>query len=128
MTSVFQYLLSATVPVSYHSTISVETTVLYLLFSASTIICSLSLVKFLIFPLFQLGLPSSSICSVPLYKNTHKMDMKALVQMVEGDTEAGKTPVMVVAYAGTPVVGHVDELGMLRDLCKKQDLWLHIEG
>lgn len=53
---------------------------------------------------FQLGLPSSCVVTVPLYKNTHKMDLTVLVRLVEEDTAASKTPIMVVAYAGTVVV------------------------
>ena len=79
-------------------------------------------------PVFQLGLPLSAVVTVPLYLNTHKMDVLALEKQVGADREAGKTPLMVVAYAGTPVVGHVDDLRRIQAICHSNDIWLHIEG
>ena len=78
--------------------------------------------------MFQLGLPMSCICTVPLYLNTHKMDVVALERLMKEDKEAGKTPLMVVAYAGTPVLGHVDDLLRIQALCENNQVWLHIEG
>ena len=81
--------------------------------------------------LFQLGLPLSCLCTVPcstMSGSTHKMDISTLEKLVEDDVASGKTPVLVVAYAGTPLVGHVDNIQHLQDLCKKAEIWLHIEG
>ena len=42
------------------------------------------------------------------------------------------TPVLLrVGYlfvSGTPVVGHVDNLQRLQDICKTNNIWLHVEG
>ena len=78
--------------------------------------------------MLQLGLPLSAVVTVPLYLNTHKMDVVALETSVQDDIAAGKTPLMVVAYAGTPVVGHVDDLRRIQGICQSNDIWLHIEG
>lgn len=80
---------------------------------------------------FQLGLPLSCLCTVPsntLPGSTHKMDIPTLEKLLEDDISAGKTPVLVVAYAGTPLVGHVDNIQALQAICKKSEIWLHIEG
>ena len=66
--------------------------------------------------------------TVPLYEKTHKMDVLALEKLIKEDRDADKTPLMVVAYAGTPVVGHVDDLRRIQGICQNNDLWLHIEG
>lgn len=36
--------------------------------------------------------------------------------------------VNTVLIAGTPVVGHVDNLQKLNEMCKKDEIWLHVEG
>ncbi|KAK3601847.1 hypothetical protein CHS0354_041770 [Potamilus streckersoni] len=79
----------------------------------------------------QLGLPLSCICSAPLdlgAKESNRMDVDLLEKLVQDDIAAAKTPVLLVAYAGTPVVGHVDNLDRLQNLCKKNSIWLHVEG
>ncbi|KAL3876662.1 hypothetical protein ACJMK2_034467 [Sinanodonta woodiana] len=80
----------------------------------------------------QLGLPLSCICSVPLdlgaKESNNRMDVDLLEKLVQDDIAAAKTPVLLVAYAGTPVVGHVDNLDRLQNLCKKNSIWLHVEG
>ena len=60
--------------------------------------------------------------------STHKMDLSNLESLIEGDIAAGKTPVLLVAYAGTPLVGHVDNIQQLQKICAKNEIWLHIEG
>ena len=29
---------------------------------------------------------------------------------------------------GTPVVGNTDDLKPLQDICKKENIWMHLEG
>lgn len=84
------------------------------------------------------------------------MDVAALEKMITDDKAAGKTPAVVIAYAGkngshpiypfiwmsresrilmkffhlsgTPLVGHTDNIQKLQELCKANDMWLHLEG
>ncbi|XP_060559812.1 putative pyridoxal-dependent decarboxylase domain-containing protein 2 isoform X2 [Ruditapes philippinarum] len=79
----------------------------------------------------QLGLPMSSICSVPcntLFGSNTKMDTEILEKLIQDDIAAAKTPVALIAYAGTPNAGHVDDLEKIKELCKKNNIWMHVDG
>ncbi|KAK3754437.1 hypothetical protein QZH41_009223 [Actinostola sp. cb2023] len=79
----------------------------------------------------QLGLPQSSICKVPcntVFGSNHTLDIAAFERLFNDDVACGKTPLLLLAYAGTPLAGHTDNLGRLRELCTQNGLWLHIEG
>ncbi|RZC35605.1 pyridoxal-dependent decarboxylase domain-containing protein 1 [Asbolus verrucosus] len=79
----------------------------------------------------QLGLPLACVRPVPV--NTHfgsqyTMDVASLQKMLADDVSAGRAPLIVVADAGTPITGHVDNITRIRELCKLHDAWLHIRG
>ncbi|XP_069123484.1 putative pyridoxal-dependent decarboxylase domain-containing protein 2 [Argopecten irradians] len=79
----------------------------------------------------QLGLPMSSISTVPCESGaepSHKMDIAMLEKLIQDDIAAAKTPTLLVAYAGTPLTGHVDNVDRLQDVCRKNSIWLHVEG
>ncbi|XP_067005760.2 pyridoxal-dependent decarboxylase domain-containing protein 1 isoform X2 [Anabrus simplex] len=79
----------------------------------------------------QLGLPMSCVHPVPcntLFGSQQKMDVAALARLIEEDKAASKVPLIVLADAGTPVAGHVDNLPRLQELCKQHDVWLHLRG
>lgn len=57
----------------------------------------------------------------------HK-DTASLEATVEQDIANGRTPVMVIAYAGTPLSGHVENMAAIRDICNKHKIWMHVEG
>ncbi|BFZ03500.1 hypothetical protein BsWGS_06539 [Bradybaena similaris] len=79
----------------------------------------------------QLGLPLSCSCTVPCYTlhgPSSKMDVALLEKLIQDDIAAAKTPVLLVAYAGTPVVGHVDNIQRLQELSKTNNIWLHVDG
>ena len=54
--------------------------------------------------------------------------MSALEKAVEDDLEKGKVPVMVIAYAGTPLAGHVEDMAGIREICNKHKMWMHVQG
>ena len=54
--------------------------------------------------------------------------MPALEKAIEEDIENGKVPVMVLAYAGTPLAGHVEDMAGIRELCNKHKIWMHVQG
>ena len=56
------------------------------------------------------------------------MDVAALQKMLADDSVTGKTPIIVIADAGTPVTGHVDNITRISELCKTYDCWLHMRG
>lgn len=56
------------------------------------------------------------------------MDVAFLQKMLTEDIAAGRIPLIMIADAGTPVTGHVDNLPRLKELCKAHDIWLHLRG
>jgi glutamate/tyrosine decarboxylase-like PLP-dependent enzyme len=44
------------------------------------------------------------------------------------DREAGYRPICVIGSAGTINTGAIDDLNALADLCKREDLWFHVDG
>ena len=55
-------------------------------------------------------------------------DFSALEKLVEEDKASAKTPVLVIAYAGTPLTGHVDDIDKINEICRENNMWVHIEG
>ncbi|XP_023239036.1 putative pyridoxal-dependent decarboxylase domain-containing protein 2 isoform X1 [Centruroides sculpturatus] len=79
----------------------------------------------------QLGLPLGCLATVPcntVFGSQYKMDIAALEKLIQEDVAAARKPLLMVANAGSPAVGHVDNLPRLQELCKLHDIWLHIEG
>lgn len=56
------------------------------------------------------------------------MDLGALQKMLSDDSATGRTPLVVITDAGTPVTGHVDNITRIRELCKIHGAWLHLRG
>lgn len=58
----------------------------------------------------------------------NKMDNDLLEQAIKRDLEDGHLPFMVVGTAGDVSTGVVDNLKTIAALCKKYNLWFHIDG
>lgn len=58
----------------------------------------------------------------------NKMDTTALRLQVETDLGNGKKPFLVIANAGDVSTGVVDNLSDIATICKRFDLWFHIDG
>lgn len=58
----------------------------------------------------------------------NKMDNEILSQTIEADLKNGKKPFMVIGNAGDVSTGVVDDLSAIAAVCKKYDLWFHIDG
>ena len=56
------------------------------------------------------------------------MDLTKLENSIEADLLAGRKPLCVVATAGTTTSGVVDELPRIAEVCRKHELWLHVDG
>jgi glutamate/tyrosine decarboxylase-like PLP-dependent enzyme len=56
------------------------------------------------------------------------MDNNILVETIETDLKHGKKPFLVVGTAGDVSTGVVDDLKGISAICKKYDLWFHIDG
>lgn len=56
------------------------------------------------------------------------MDTEILAQTISEDLAKGKKPFLVIGNAGDVSTGVVDNLSAIATLCKKHDLWFHIDG
>jgi glutamate/tyrosine decarboxylase-like PLP-dependent enzyme len=57
-----------------------------------------------------------------------EMDLAALERQIDADRAAGHSPFLVAAAAGTVGIGAVDPIPALAELCRRHDLWLHVDG
>ena len=58
----------------------------------------------------------------------NKMNIDVLVQTIDNDIKTGYKPIMVVGNAGDVSTGVVDDIKAIATVCKKYDLWFHIDG
>ncbi|SNR34915.1 pyridoxal phosphate-dependent decarboxylase family protein [Lutibacter flavus] len=59
---------------------------------------------------------------------SNKMDTTILETTIKKDLENGCKPIMVIGTAGDVSTGIVDNLVEISTICKKYDLWFHIDG
>jgi sulfinoalanine decarboxylase/sulfinoalanine decarboxylase/aspartate 1-decarboxylase len=57
-----------------------------------------------------------------------RMRPDLLEEAIKEDIEKGYTPTFVNATAGTTVLGAFDPLRPIGEICKKYDLWFHVDG
>ena len=57
-----------------------------------------------------------------------RMDVGALERSIAEDRAAGRTPLAVVASAGTVSTGAIDPLEAVGGLCRSQGIWMHVDG
>jgi len=57
-----------------------------------------------------------------------RMDFAALEGAIEADIERGFHPVLVNLTAGTTVLGAFDPIEPVSEICKKHNIWLHVDG
>jgi len=72
------------------------------------------------------GLGKASLVMIPTKHN--RMDVHALEQQIQKDILEGKMPFFVAGTAGTVDHGQVDPLLDIADVCKRYNLWLHVDG
>ena len=53
---------------------------------------------------------------------------EALRTAIASARQAGQVPLCVIGTAGTTVTSAFDSLDVLADICKAEDLWLHVDG
>ncbi|MFK7770869.1 MAG: aspartate aminotransferase family protein [Saprospiraceae bacterium] len=57
-----------------------------------------------------------------------KMNIALLSETIQQDLKAGHQPFMVVGTGGDVSTGAVDDLSEIAEVCKKYNLWFHIDG
>jgi aromatic-L-amino-acid decarboxylase len=57
-----------------------------------------------------------------------RLELAALQRAIEEDRACGRVPFCVVANAGTTNTGAIDPLTELASICRREGLWLHIDG
>jgi aromatic-L-amino-acid/L-tryptophan decarboxylase len=74
-----------------------------------------------------IGIGTEGLRKIPVDKD-FRMDIAALKQQIVEDKAAGFTPFCIVGNAGTVSTGAIDPLDKLLAICKKEQLWFHIDG
>ena len=57
-----------------------------------------------------------------------RMNSAALEQRIADDTANGELPFLVIGTAGTVSTGAVDPLAEIAAICRRHDVWFHIDG
>jgi aromatic-L-amino-acid decarboxylase len=74
-----------------------------------------------------LGLGLNNVRRIPT-DEAFAMSMPALEAAIESDRRAGRVPIAVVATAGTTVTTSVDPIAEIAVLCKREQLWFHVDA
>jgi glutamate/tyrosine decarboxylase-like PLP-dependent enzyme len=74
-----------------------------------------------------LGLGDDSLRRIPV-DSSFRVEISALQAMIASDRREGRTPFCVIGTAGTVNTGAVDPLRELAALCRKEQLWFHIDA
>ena len=74
-----------------------------------------------------LGLGRKSLRRIPV-NAAAQMDTAQLEAQITQDKVTGFVPFCVVATAGTTNSGAIDDLVRIAEICKRHELWLHIDG
>lgn len=56
------------------------------------------------------------------------MNITELENTIKEDLEKGYSPILVNATAGTTVLGAFDDINSISEICKKNNIWLHVDG
>jgi glutamate/tyrosine decarboxylase-like PLP-dependent enzyme len=74
-----------------------------------------------------LGLGRKALRRIPVNANV-QLDAGLLEEQITHDKAAGFSPFCVVATAGTTNSGAIDDLPALAEICRRHQLWLHLDG
>ncbi len=58
----------------------------------------------------------------------YRIDIRQLKETIAKDRQSGHRPICVLGTAGTVNTGAIDDLNALADLCKRENIWFHIDG
>jgi aromatic-L-amino-acid/L-tryptophan decarboxylase len=74
-----------------------------------------------------LGLGRRNLRLIPVDAQL-RMDVGALALAIAADRAAGRTPIAVVASAGTVSTGAIDPLEAIGTVCRAEGVWFHVDG
>jgi len=74
-----------------------------------------------------LGLGRNSLRRIAVNERL-QLQTEQLEAAIQQDLATGKKPFCIVATAGTTSSGAIDPLQSIADLCRRYDLWLHVDG
>jgi aromatic-L-amino-acid decarboxylase len=77
--------------------------------------------------IITLGIGYENCVHVPV-DQAYRMRVDALGDLMAADRAAGRRPLAVVATAGTTGTGSVDPIPDIADLCRRQQVWLHVDA
>lgn len=75
----------------------------------------------------MLGIGKKYLRKIPV-DGGQRIDIEALDGAIEQDKQAGFHPICAIAVAGTTNTGAVDDLLAVAGICKKHDLWYHVDA
>ncbi|MEN8125468.1 MAG: aminotransferase class I/II-fold pyridoxal phosphate-dependent enzyme [Bacteroidota bacterium] len=74
-----------------------------------------------------LGLGNEALHKVKSNSN-FEVDIDALKEAIKKDKEAGYKPACIIANAGTVNTGSIDDIKAIAEICKKEEIWFHVDG
>ena len=73
------------------------------------------------------GLGTDAIRWIPA-DGQQRMDVTALEEQILADRQSGELPFLVVGTAGSVSTGAVDPLSDIAGVCRRHDVWFHVDG
>src|SRR5207244_12498117 len=73
------------------------------------------------------GMGRGNLRLIPTGPDFHLIHAE-LEKAIQADKASGKTPMAVVASAGTVNTGAIDPLPEIADIARQHNLWLHVDG
>ncbi|MGZ5006650.1 MAG: pyridoxal phosphate-dependent decarboxylase family protein [Methylobacter sp.] len=73
------------------------------------------------------GLGSDALRMIPV-DDQHQMDIEALDRAIAEDKQTGLTPFFIAGTVGTVGVGAIDNLQAIAELCRRENIWFHVDG
>jgi glutamate/tyrosine decarboxylase-like PLP-dependent enzyme len=74
-----------------------------------------------------MGLGRQALRKIPV-NAAYQIDLAALAAAIKEDKANGNLPFCVVGNVGTVNTGSIDDLAGIHRICKKEGLWMHVDG
>lgn len=74
-----------------------------------------------------LGFPRESLTLIPV-NEAFQINCHDLEDTIHSDLQKGLQPICIIGTAGSTTTGSIDDLTKLATICKKNNLWFHVDG